>query len=259
MNITTDERSNAIFSAMGSKSPISSDATFIDYPILTPSTLSADRFAKGIPGQETAAGGACFQRFAFRSLPVFGGDGLWFSEHLDAGDARFGRAWRIYTAAFADFERRTYLDQMTIHSHPRYRFSALMSGDSVVGVLACWSLSGFWLVEHFAVDADRRSAGFGGRAIRLLQEHVKGAIVLDVEPIGADPHAGRRMAFYERLGFHFCGAPVTLPPYEGCPPAPSHLMAWPHALDAERRARTVAAIECEVYGLKAAAPRARAV
>jgi len=259
MNITTDERSKWIFSSMGQKGPTFSDAKFYDYPILAGKTFHRDFSTEGISKVGAPLAGAFSRQFSFKVLPVFEREGLWFSEHLDMSDARFGRAWQIYTESFADYERRTFLEQGTVHSHPNYRFSAILDGDAIVGVLACWSLSGFWLVEHVAIDSRQRSSGLGSRVIRLLQEHVKGPIMLDVEPLYADPHAERRVAFYERLGFHFCGEPVSLPPYEGKPEAPSHLMAWPHALDAEGRACAVATIEREVYGLGTCASRACAV
>ncbi len=166
-------------------------------------------------------------------------------------DARFREAWRIYDASFAEFEKRTHVEQVRIHEHPRYRFSAILHDDQVVGVLACWALPGFWFVEHFAIAEAHRSAGFGGQAVRLLQAHVRGPVVLDVEPAGAKPESVRRIAFYERCGFHYGEQAVVLPAYAGRRAEPSHLMAWPSALDAAARDRALAAIEREVYGLRA--------
>lgn len=185
----------------------------------------------------------------FKALPVFEDRGLGFSEHLDMKAPLFATVWGIYTAAFSDCERRVYAEQKTIHDHPRYRFSAIMQGDVAVGVLACWLLQGFWFVEHFAIASEHRSSGLGGRALGLLQEHVRGPILLDVEPLGTDKNAMRRVAFYTRLGFHYCDKSVTLPPYQGRRASPSNLMAWPRVLDCGARDRALATVEREIYAL----------
>ncbi len=186
-------------------------------------------------------------------------DGLWFSSHLDPNDEMFQRAWSIYTASFVDFERRSLFEHLHVTRHPRYRFSAIRRGDDVVGVLGMWSLPGFCFVEHVAIADAFRSAGLGHQTLRTVQQHVCGPVVLDVEPFGTDFYAARRVAFYRRLGFHYCGRSVTLPPYAGKVTEPSNLMTWPLALDEMSRAQVVETIEREVYGLHPLIPRHHAV
>jgi ribosomal protein S18 acetylase RimI-like enzyme len=186
-------------------------------------------------------------------------DGLWFSSPLDPRDELFNQAWSIYTSAFCDFERRSLFEHMCVMRQPRYRFSAIRTKEAVVGMIGLWTLPGFCFIEHLAVAPEHRSGGYGRRAIQTLQRAVRGPIVLDVEPFGAEPDAARRVAFYQRLGFQYCGRPVTLPPYAGKAAEPSNLMAWPMALDGESRQRVVDTLACEIYGLQPQVPNHRAV
>jgi RimJ/RimL family protein N-acetyltransferase len=171
----------------------------------------------------------------------------------------FDQAWSIYNASFSDFERRSLFEQMQVMRQPRYRFSAIRKKGAVVGVLGVWHLRDFCFVEHVAIAPEHRSGGYGRRALQALQRHVRGPIILDVEPFGTDLAAARRVAFYQRLGFHYCGHPVSLPPYAGKTAEPSNLMSWPLALDGENRERAVEAIARDVYGLHPLVPRHRAV
>lgn len=195
-----------------------------------------------------AAGAPEFGAFAFKALPLGGPDGLWLSAHLDDKAPLFDRVWSIYQEAFVDFERRTLAEHRGAMARPGYRFSAVMREGEAVGLLGWWSLDGFLFVEHFAINPSLRSGGLGRRALAALQAHAPVPVVVDVEPFGSDPMAARRVAFYQRLGFHYCGVPVTLPPYLGKAAAPSNFMAWPYALDAAERERCLSAIRSGVYG-----------
>jgi hypothetical protein len=200
-----------------------------------------------------------FNRFAFKALPVCGQNGLWFSAHLIQHDEVFERTWAIYKEAFSGLERRTRRDQMGVMVHPRYRFSAIMHENSVVGVLAWWELPGFCFVEHFAISAEQRSGGFGRRAIALLQSHVNAPILVDVEPFGTDYLAARRVAFYNRLGFSYCPQPVTLPAYRDRSSAPSNFMAWNATLDGHVRERMFDTVCHEVYHQRVCVSHFRAI
>lgn len=246
MNIAQNERSERVFSSTGQSGLTSDNAKFFANPVQSESTYRKV-FGNGHTPEMDVNGAGDFRRFAFKALPVCGAEGLWLSAHLDRQGEVFEQVWSIFTEAFTGFERRTRREQMSVMRHPRYRFSAIMHENSVVGVLAWWQLPGFCFVEHFAISSAQRSGGFGRRAMELLQTHVGCPIVMDVEPFGSDHHASRRIAFYNRLGFSYCGASVTLPAYEGKATAPSNLMAWPNALDRAGRERALETIEREIY------------
>ncbi len=258
MNIAQCERPERVFSSTGRSGLTSNNAKFFADPVLTESSHRKD-FRVGAAQRMGADSLPDFDRFAFKALPVIEKEGLWLSSHLGKQDAEFDQAWAVYNEAFADFERRSHFEQMRVMAHPRYRFSAIRLDNDVLGALGYWDLPGFCFIEHFAVSSAHRSGGYGRRVIRLLQRHVQGPILLDVEPFGFDRDAARRVTFYARLGFHYCGKSVTLPPYEGKTTGPSNLMSWPMALDRESREQVVETIRREIYGLSAFAPHHHAV
>lgn len=185
-------------------------------------------------------------------------DGLWISAHLCHDSALFARAWSIYNGSFVDFERRSLFEQMAVMRLPSYTFRAIMTKGQVVGVLGLWQFEGFSFIEHLAVAPEQRCGGVGRLTMQGVQRTLSSAVVLDVEPFGKSHEAARRVAFYQRLGFHYCAKTVTLPPYDGKLTEPSNLMAWPLPLDQVGREAVVATIEREVYGVSPQLPRRRA-
>lgn len=258
MNIAHCERPDRVFSSTGQNDLTSNNAKFFAYPVQSESTYRESPRVGYTLGTGVDAHGD-FNRFAFKALPIVDKDGLWFSAHIVRRDDVFDQAWDIYTEAFTDFERRSLFEQMHVMRHPHYRFSAIRHEDAVVGMVGYWELPGFCFVEHVAVSAAHRSGGYGRRALQLLQQHSQGPILVDVEPFGTDQFAARRVTFYNRLGFHYCGSPVTLPPYAGKTTEPSNLMAWPMALDRDGREQVVEIIRRDVYGLQTFRPRHNAV
>ncbi len=246
MNIAQSERSERVFSSTGHYGLTSDNAKFFANPVQSESTYRKVSGNGRTPAMDVN-GAKDFRRFAFKALPVCGADKLWFSAHLDGQGEVFAQVWSIFTEAFTGFERRTRREQMRVMRHPRYRFSAVMREDSVVGVLAWWELPGFCFIEHFAISSAQRSGGLGRRAMELLKSHMDRPIVMDVEPFGSNHQAARRVAFYNRLGFTYGGESVTLPAYEGKATAPSNLMAWPIVLDRAGRERVLETIEREIY------------
>ena len=253
MNIAQCERPDRVFSSTGQSDRKSNQAKFFAYPFQSECSGHAVSFAGHMPLSPVDASEE-FKRFALKTLPIRDTDGLWFSPHLAKRDDIFEQAWTIYTEAFTDFERRSLFEQLHVMRHPQYRFSAIRHEDAVVGMLGCWDLPGFCFIEHVAVSVAHRSGGYGKRALHLLQHYVKTPIIVDVEPFGTDQMASRRVAFYSRLGFHYSGIPVTLPPYAGKTTEPSNLMAWPMPLEHQGRENVVETIKHDVYGLNTFVP-----
>jgi len=256
MNIAQSERSERVFSSTGPSDLTSDNAKFFAYPFQSESTYRVG-FGYGQSSGWNLNETVDFSRFAFKSLPVCGNEGLWFSAHLTERDELFTQAWSIYTEAFTAVERRTRQEQIRVMRDPRYRFSAVMHEHSVIGVLAWWNLPGFRFVEHFAISSTQRSGGFGRRAITLLQTHVASPIVLDVEPFSLDHQAVRRVAFYERLGFSYCMQSVFLPAYAGKSIAPTNFMAWRTTLDRKACERVFDTVTRVIYKQDVAVPALR--
>lgn len=248
MNIRSSERPARVFSSASLNDSASDHAKFFAYPVQTDSTAQSRREVAYLPGADAATAGEPLDAALDGRLGM-AENGLWLSPHLAPQGERFDQVWAIYTASFADSERRSLGEQLEAMKQPHYRFSAILHGSDVVGVLAYWELTGFCFVEHFAISSAHRSGGFGHRVMALLQKHVQRPIVLDVAPFGSDQTAARRVAFYQRLGFHYCGVSVELPAYAGKPVEASNLMAWPQALDRVDREVVLATIEREIYGV----------
>lgn len=255
MNIAQNERSERIFSSIGPNGLTSDNRKFFAYPFQLESMYRGFGYGHGSDWNVDQA--VDFRCFAFKTLPVCGNEGLWFSAHLTERDELFNQVWSIYTEAFTPVERRTRLEQLHTLRDPRYRFSAVMHEHAVVGVLAWWDLPGFCFVEHFAISSAQRSGGFGRRAMTLLQTHVAGPIVLDVEPFNLDQQAVRRVSFYQRLGFSYCMQPVFLPAYEGKPVAPTNFMAWQTSLDHAGCDRVFDTVTRVIYQQAVARPAVR--
>lgn len=246
MNIAHRERSERIFSSTGPTGLTSDHAKFFAYPVQSESTCLKGFGCGRTPGLGVDEA-ADFNRFAFKALSVFGKEGLSFSAHLGLQDEVFKQAFAIYAEAFSGLERRSLDEHRDVLSRPHYRFSAVLREGAVVGVLAWWKLSGFCFVEHFAIAAAQRSGGIGRQVIELLQAHVAEPVVVDVEPFEASHLAARRVAFYSRLGFAYCGQSVTLPAYRGKGFAPSNLMVWGAEPDRAESERIFGTICREIY------------
>ncbi len=248
MNISSSERPVRVFSSSSLSGSASDHAKFFAYPVQTDSSVPAHRDVPACSGIGASLAGDAL-RFTVDPRLGMAENGVWVSPHLQPHGDVFAQTWAIYQASFAEFERRSLDEQRAVMAKPHYRFSAIRFGSEVVGVLAYWELTGFCFVEHFAVASGHRSGGFGHRVMALLQKHMQRPIVLDVEPFGFDRNAARRVAFYQRQGFHYCGKSVELPAYTGKPVEPSNLMAWPAALSPTDRERVLETIEREIYGL----------
>lgn len=99
--------------------------------------------------------------------------------------------------------------------------------DEVLGFVTLWHLGDFVFVEHFCLLPKTRGAGYGSRVIELLKEQYHPLpLVLECELPNYSPMAGRRIAFYQRLGFEILTLDYAQPPYaEGGDFVPMCLLA----------------------------------
>ena len=104
--------------------------------------------------------------------------------------------------AFPPYERRERDGQLALMDNPFYRIRTLQKDGKILGFMAVWMLEGMIFLEHFAVDADIRSNGIGGRMLDELKEEAqKGGreLILEAE-LPTDDLTKRRIAFYRRHG-----------------------------------------------------------
>ena len=93
----------------------------------------------------------------------------------------------------------------------KYSIYHVVDGDTRVGFMTVWELSGFAFLEHFVTYEFFRNKGYGHRALSLLKEKFE-SIILEAEPPHEDIQK-RRISFYERNGFIKNDFPYIQPPY----------------------------------------------
>ena len=82
----------------------------------------------------------------------------------------------------------------------------------LLGLLTTWHFEEFIYIEHFAIDPDLRSRGYGAQAIKTFIKENGKPIILEAEP-PTDDITCRRIRFYERLGLTLYDFPYIQPAY----------------------------------------------
>lgn len=133
------------------------------------------------------------------------------------------------TSAFPYEERRDSFDEKECLKDSRFRFLSLIDDDTAVGFVALWLLDGFIFLEHIAIDEDKRSSGYGSKAIELIKSEFNLPIILEAEPPVTEQQI-KRIAFYKRLGFNVNDYEYTQPSYHGGEGVPLLLLSLPHPM-----------------------------
>ncbi len=144
----------------------------------------------------------------------------------------FSAVYEKMEAAFPLEERRTYIDQLKCIEDERFNFFEIMDGDSPVGFIGVWNLCGFVFLEHLAIDEQKRSGGYGSKAIELLKETYKKPIILEAEAPVTQQQI-KRIAFYDRLGFKVNDFYYEQPSYHGGEGVPLKILSYPKLLTVE--------------------------
>lgn len=144
----------------------------------------------------------------------------------------FDAFWRILCEAFPESEHRSREAHRALLDNPRYRLYFIRENGRIQGFWGLWTLDGFNYIEHIALDSSCRGKGTGTRIFEALFRSGEQPLILEVERPETE-EAGRRIAFYERLGLHLNRFDYVQPAMQdGCDPVPMYLMSWPEALDA---------------------------
>ena len=112
--------------------------------------------------------------------------------------------------AFPPAERRTDEEFRQLFSHPQVQILCAREGEQLHGFLFLWVLHDFVFVENFAVRPASRNLGLGSGMLRQLKERFPLPVILEVEP-PEDELTRRRVAFYQRNGFHLNACEYYLP------------------------------------------------
>lgn len=168
------------------------------------------------------------------------------------------RVYNLMEEAFPPTERRSKAGQMAVFKRPGHHTLVKRGPDgSAVGFIICWELAGSegpLFLEHFAVDSSIRGGGLGSGMLKEFLEHIRRPSFLEAEPPELGDIPARRVAFYERMGFHVNPFPYLQPPLQpGQEPIPLVIMSRPGLLEeaefkqCERIAKEVANYENQRY------------
>lgn len=143
----------------------------------------------------------------------------------------FNRIYEILQSGFPSDEYRSYEGQKKLLSHPEYKIlGELDSADQLKGFLAVFELPELRFIEHFVVVDKYRNTGLGKRLLREFCSLCDKPVVLEVE-LPCSRINQRRIAFYERNGFHYNSYEYVQPVLDvGKKPIPLSLMTYPAAL-----------------------------
>lgn len=125
-------------------------------------------------------------------------------------DKAYPRIRALYREAFPAEERYPLFLLRLGAWKPEIEFSGVYDGEELCGLVFTIEAEPFLYVMYLAVDACTRGKGYGTRIIQTLREaYPRCQLVLEIEPL--DKQASnydqrvKRLAFYERNGFHRVG------------------------------------------------------
>lgn len=107
---------------------------------------------------------------------------------------------RLYGVSFPIFEQRTVDQQQRAFCTPSYQLRAFVEDGVFVGFIASWDLSECIYIEHFAISAELRGAGYGSAVLRDFVSEASKTVVLEIDPI-VDQISESRLKFYTKCGF----------------------------------------------------------
>jgi ribosomal protein S18 acetylase RimI-like enzyme len=120
---------------------------------------------------------------------------------------------KLYEDAFPPHERRDWASLLQlIPDTNEMHLDLVYAEGQCIGLITWWEIEGCSFIEHFAIDAALRGQTYGARVLNHYKEQLPGAIILEVEH-PEDSFAVRRIAFYERLGYHILTLPYRQPAY----------------------------------------------
>lgn len=122
---------------------------------------------------------------------------------------------RVYIDSFPIDERRNFQEVVDLlEEAPAFQLRAICAEGVRVGFLSYWKWEHLAYVEHFAIESCWRGSGYGADVLNLFLHNIGLPVVLEVEK-PEDDFSRRRIAFYERLGFHLWSEyPYVQPPYD---------------------------------------------
>ena len=148
---------------------------------------------------------------------------------IKATDVDFDLIYSEMEKNFVREEIRDYCSAKKITTEEGYSIYHVADGDTRVGFMTVWELSGFLFLEHFVTYEPFRNKGYGAAALNLLKEKSP-LIILEAEP-PREVIQRRRIGFYKRNGFSENDFTYIQPPYrKGDTGVELILMSYPEKL-----------------------------
>lgn len=137
---------------------------------------------------------------------------------------------QLYEESFPPDERRNWTQLTEILQNETFSINKLFSGEKFIGLFSFWNMDEFIFIEHFAIQPEEQSKGFGTQTILQFIQEQQLPVILEVEKPETDS-ALKRIRFYERLNFTICSGNYFQPPY----PSEKNkvemsLMSFPHSI-----------------------------
>lgn len=154
----------------------------------------------------------------------------------------------IYESQFPSAERRKISDQKKIMKDDRYEIDYIDQDGLMAAFCATWNLEGFIFIEHLAVRETHKGYGYG---TLLLERQVKQGrpLILEVE-LPEDEIRKKRIAFYEKIGFHLNKYEYSQPPLsEGGSNVEMMVMSHPGSLSEDEFKEIRQTLYSQVYGI----------
>lgn len=168
-------------------------------------------------------------------------------EFINVTDSTFDKVYEKMVAAFPYEERRDKPDQKKSFDNSYFNFFEITENGTPVGFVSPWVFPDFVYIEHIAVDEDKRSGGYGSKAVELIKETYKKPIILEAEAPETEQQI-KRIKFYERLGFSVNSYAYTQPSFHGGDDVPLLVLSYPTPLTESDFDNFVKVTRKEVYG-----------
>lgn len=117
---------------------------------------------------------------------------------------------------------------------------AAMFEQKVAGFAILWDLADFCYLEHIAIDSAHRGNGLGGELLTKAAATISKPLIFEVEH-PTDEISKRRIAFYERFGYHlYQNFKYEQPSYDGIKPSVPMLIMAKESNYSEQRLQYIA-------------------
>lgn len=136
---------------------------------------------------------------------------------------------KLYIESFPRNERRPVLEMHHLmKEEDRFNVFLLETKENIrIGFVTYWNLDNFIFIDHFAISSDKRSGGYGQKAIQELIKQTSLPLVGEIELPTVSELAAKRVKFYKKQGFQIWEFPYEQPPYEeGFDPIPMLVITY---------------------------------